>query len=174
MGFADALIKLGIYYDSQESLDFIDSVGKVYKDITDSISKDSFYHRIIAPTGTLSILADCSQSIEPVYAEVFERNLTVGKIEETREIYKSKYTRIAHEISPEWHVKIQAQWQKWVDGGISKTVNLPYNASIADVRKIYLSAYENKCKGITVYRNGSKDQQVFYSKTSCEGETCYL
>lgn len=174
MGFADALIKLGIYYDSKECLDFIDEVGVVYKEVTDAISPDSFYHRIIAPTGSLSILADCSASIEPVFSEVFERNLTVGKIEETREIYKSKYARVAHEISPEWHINIQAQWQKWADGGISKTINLPSNASIENVKDAYIKAYELKCKGITVYRDFSKSEQVYYSKPSCEGDACYL
>lgn len=174
MGFADALIKLGIYYDSKECLDFIDEIGKIYKEVTDYISPDSFYHRIIAPTGSLSILADCSASIEPVFSEVFERNLTVGKIEETREIYKSKYAKVAHEISPEWHINIQAQWQKWADGGISKTINLPSSASIENVREAYIKAYESKCKGITIYRDFSKSEQVYYSKPSCEGDACYL
>lgn len=174
MGFADALIKLGIKYDSQDTLDFIDSVGKVYKEVTDAVSPDSFYHRIIAPTGSLSILADCSSSVEPIFAEVFERHLTVGKIEETRDFYKSEYVRTAHEISPEWHIKIQAQWQKWADGGISKTINLPYEASIDDVKNAYKLAWELGCKGITAYRDGSKESQVLYVKHGCEGDTCYL
>jgi ribonucleoside-diphosphate reductase alpha chain len=174
MGFADALIKLGIYYDSQDCLDFIDTIGKVYKEVTDSVAEDSFYRRIVAPTGSLSILADCSSGVEPIFSEVFERHLTVGKIEETREIYKSQYVRAAHEITPEWHVNIQAQWQKWVDGGISKTINLPYSASIDDVKHAYIQAYKLGCKGITVYRDMSKNEQVLYAKHGCEGETCYL
>jgi ribonucleoside-diphosphate reductase alpha chain len=175
MGFADALIKLGIYYDSKECLDFIDQVGAVWKRVTDTVDPDAFYHRIIAPTGSLSILADCSASIEPIFAEVFERSLTVGRIEETRNIYKSQYLRVAHEIAPEWHIKVQAQWQKWADGGISKTINLPYNASIEDIKAAYMLAYESGCKGITVYRDMSKSKQVLYAmKPSCEGDTCYL
>jgi ribonucleoside-diphosphate reductase alpha chain len=173
MGFADALIKMEIYYDSQASLDFIDSVGEIYKNVTDDIAKDSFYKRIIAPTGSLSILADCSSGIEPVFSEIFERNLTVGKIEETRDIYKSRYTRVSHNIEPEWHLKVQAKWQEWVDGGISKTINLPSSASIRDVKNIYRKAWKLGTKGITVYRNMSKDHQVLYAK-GCEGETCYL
>ena len=174
MGFADALIKLGIYYDSKDALDFIDDIGVVYKEITDSVCPDAFYHRIIAPTGSLSILADCSASVEPIFSEVFERHLTVGKIEETRDFYKSEYVRTAHEIEPEWHVNIQAQWQKWADGGISKTVNLPRFASIENVKDIYKYAWDKGCKGITIYRDFSKDEQVLYSKPSCEGDTCYL
>lgn len=173
MGFADALIKLGIYYDSKDALDFVEDIGKVYRETTDAMSENSFYHRIIAPTGSLSILADCSSSIEPVFSEVFERNLTVGKIEETRDIYKSKYVRVTHDIAPEWHVYMQTKWQEFVDGGISKTINLPSHSSIEDVKSAYKLAWELGAKGITVYRNLSKKEQVLYVK-SCEGDTCYL
>ena len=68
----------------------------------------------------------------------------------------------ALEISPVWHVKMQAVFQKHVDNAVSKTVNLPESASIADVKKVYLLAYELKCKGITIYRYGSKPGQVLY------------
>jgi ribonucleoside-diphosphate reductase alpha chain len=173
MGFADALIKMEIYYDSQACLDFIDSVGKIYKDVSEYFAGDSFYQRIIAPTGSLSILADCSSGIEPVFSEIFERDLTVGKIEETRDIYKSKYTRVAHSIEPEWHLKVQAKWQEWVDGGISKTVNLHNGASIRDVKNIFRKAWKLGAKGVTIYRNLSKDKQVLYTK-GCDGESCYL
>ena len=68
--------------------------------------------------------------------------------------------RTALDISPEWHVRIQAEFQKYVDNAVSKTVNLPQNASLEDVRHSYLLAWQLKCKGITVYRYGSKSQQV--------------
>ncbi|MDI6736933.1 MAG: adenosylcobalamin-dependent ribonucleoside-diphosphate reductase [Nanoarchaeota archaeon] len=70
---------------------------------------------------------------------------------------------ISHEIKPEWHVKVQAAFQRWVDNAVSKTVNLPSNASIDDVMAVYLSAWKMKCKGITVYRYGSKSEQVLYA-----------
>lgn len=174
MGFADCLIKLGINYDSEECLKFIDTIGEILDKETKEIAGESFYRTIIAPTGSLSILADCSSGIEPVFADVFERNLTVGKIEETRDIYKSEYCKTAFEITPEWHLKVLAQWQKWTTGGVSKTINMPNHSSIEDVKNIYYNAWKSGCKGITIYRDMSKDSQVLYRKPSCEGETCSL
>jgi len=179
MGFADTLIMLGIKYDSQDSLDFIDKVGEVYKKTTIETDKDTFhfYRRIIAPTGSLSIIADCSSGIEPVFDAAFKRNLTVGVIQETRDLYKSKYLRTSHQVSAEWHVKVLAQWQKWVDGGVSKTVNLPREASVQDVRDVYRMAWEMGCKGITVYRDQSRDEQVLtstFKPNRCDGAECTL
>jgi ribonucleoside-diphosphate reductase alpha chain len=174
MGFADACIKMEVMYDSDGCIDFIRAIGEIYKRISDGVAEGSLYKRIIAPTGSLSILADCSSGIEPVFADVFERNLTVGKIEETRDIYKSKYCRVSHDISPEWHLKVQAEWQSWVDGGISKTINMPHSATYRDVRNAYLQAWKNGVKGVTVYRDMSKGEQVLYRKPSCSDGECML
>ncbi len=70
----------------------------------------------------------------------------------------------ALDISYEWHIRMQACFQKYIDNGVSKTINLPYEASPETVKNAFLLAWRLRCKGITVYRYGSKEEQVLYIK----------
>ena len=133
---------------------------------------------MVAPTGTISIISGCSSGIEPAFAICFIRNVLEGtqlletnwvfeKTAEEKDFYSipediRKVFITALEIPPEWHIKMQAAFQKYCDSGISKTVNLPHKATPADIKKIYFLAWRMKCKTICIYRYGSKSQQVLY------------
>ncbi|MCX5726458.1 MAG: vitamin B12-dependent ribonucleotide reductase [Candidatus Saganbacteria bacterium] len=224
MGFAEMLIALGIPYDSNNALKlgerimaFISSIGRKtsvelakkrgsFPNFKGSIWQRKGYKAFrnatittIAPTGSISIIADCTSGIEPLFAVSFIRDVLEGtKLLEanpmfekmamengfykTELMYKVAQTGIvkglkdiplkvrrlfitALEIPPEWHVRMQAVFQKHTDNAVSKTVNLPEGSTIADVRKAYLLAHKLKCKGITIYRYGSKREQVLYRGT---------
>lgn len=149
----------------------------------------------IAPTGTLSIIAGTSSSIEPIFALAFTRVVTVGTFIEVNRLFLEmlrryelddqevvklvaesgtiahnpyfprklrELFRTAHDVPPKYHVCHQAVWQQWVDAGVSKTVNMVYEATPADIVETYILAWKLGCKGITVYRDKSKSKQVIY------------
>jgi ribonucleoside-diphosphate reductase alpha chain len=97
-------------------------------------------------------------------AELLEGIAKTGsaqKIEAIPEDVKKIFVT-ALDIQPEWHVRMQAAFQKYTDNAVSKTVNLPNEARVEDVRKVYELAWKLKCKGVTVFRYGSKPEQVLY------------
>lgn len=128
----------------------------------------------IAPTGTLSIIAGCSGGIEPNFAWKVDRSgqldgalaidyhpLAEAYLKDNQEL--PAWFVASQDVDTEWHVKMQAAWQAHTDNAISKTINAPFSASVADVEKAYLMAYDMGCKGITYYRDGSRQHQVLSS-----------
>jgi ribonucleoside-diphosphate reductase alpha chain len=148
----------------------------------------------IAPTGTLSLIADCSSGIEPLYAVHYVRKALEGMefhmtdplflelaekdgflspsltkalsegamprdLPEVPQAIKELFIT-AFEIPPTWHIKVQAAFQEYTDNAVSKTINFPRDATKDDVKAAFLMAYQERCKGITIYRSGSKPSQV--------------
>lgn len=217
MGFADLLLLLGIPYASEDAVMLADEIGAFVRKNAEEASEElaeqrgtyPYWRRSrheqeskrvrnsallgIAPTGSISIIADCSGGIEPNYAFAYTRAVSGGsdllmmnpafkKVmrahaipeEIAKKIAKRGYATdeddlpqelkdillTAQQVPPEWHIRIQAAWQKHVDSGISKTINFPATASIKDIEEGMLLAWRLGCKGITVYRDNSLDVQV--------------
>ncbi len=180
MGWADLLLKMGITYGDNESLKFAHKLGKFFQEISHNKSVelgkergtpktcryDELEHRrnvtilTIAPTGTISIIAGCSSSIEPIFSSTIHRYDNTGYKEIKHPMANKKHFKCASDLTWKQHVDIQAVFQSYIDASISKTANLPNNATIQDVFGTYMYAYKNKCKGITIYRDGCKTTQV--------------
>ena len=219
MGFDDMLIQLGVSYDSEQGLAIAEEVARFVSEEANKASlelgeqrgvfpafKGSVYdvpdgprfrnatRTTVAPTGSLSIIANCSSGIEPIFALSYVRHILEGEelvevnpyfeqvakdggfyspelmkdlalgkklrdIEGVPEDVKRIFVT-AHDITPEWHVKMQAAFQRFCDSAVSKTVNFPYEATPEDVANVYMRAYEEKVKGITIYRDRSRESQV--------------
>lgn len=230
MGWADLLLKLGVPYNSAAALDLADEVMSFIsrEAIQASIAlarsrgpfprwgMESIYQgasqpprrnatvTTIAPTGTISLIANCSSGIEPIYSIAYER-LSFGsdrmlfmhplfaQYATDQGFYSEPLIRevtrngslhdlpdvpaeakrlfvTTHDIAPEWHVRVQAAFQKHIDAAVSKTINFPASATVADVEQAYLMAFELGCKGITIYRDGSREQQVLSTQTGAIAE----
>jgi ribonucleoside-diphosphate reductase alpha chain len=227
MGFADALFKLGIPYNSEDGVAFAEAVMKFINDRGHQASQRLARTRgnfanwegsiwqtkyntpmrnaavtTVAPTGTISMLANCSSGIEPLFSLVFFRNVlkerkdakpmievneyflkvakergfckdeimekiaqegSIQHIDEIPEDVKRVFV-CAHDIAPEWHLKMQAAFQRHCDSSISKTINFPNNATVDQVDMIYREAYKLACKGVTVYRDGCRNNQPMATK----------
>ncbi len=219
MGWADLLIKLGIPYNSPEALalgnqvmEFINSrahresqelakIRGAFPNFTGSRYAVENGQAIrnatcttIAPTGTISIIANCSSGVEPLFAVSYVRQvLDNNKLIEVHPLFEQTAKQggfyspelmqeiaekgtiqgieaipdeiralfvTAHDITPEDHVRMQAAFQQHTDNAVSKTVNFGHTATREDVRTVYRLAYQEGCKGVTIYRDGSRDMQV--------------
>ncbi|MDP6586811.1 MAG: hypothetical protein QF535_19300, partial [Anaerolineales bacterium] len=227
MGFADLLIQLRVPYNSDkarsigaELMKFIQTRADIASQIlaeergtfpswADSdFARDEMKFRnacrlTVAPTGTISMLANTSSGIEPTFALAWKKmNILEGEtlyytnkyFEQDAKKYGFYSDELMEHISgggslqeredvPDWakdvyitspeisgkdHVLMQSAFQKFCDAGISKTINLPNSASQVDVGAAYMLAYNNGCKGITVYRSGSREKEVLVAETKSE------
>jgi len=140
------------------------------EDIRESIAGQGMRNAVLltqAPTGTTSILAGVSSGIEPVYNFEFKRNDRTGEhvvyhplFEQWKKGHPNEenpdYFVCAMDLSPIEHLKVQAKVQEYTDSSISKTVNAPNSYSVEDVKELYTKAYDWGCKGITFFRDGSR------------------
>jgi ribonucleoside-diphosphate reductase alpha chain len=233
MGFADLLFQLTIPYNSEKALAVAEEImgfiqteshqaslalaqqRGVFPNYEQSrYSGDSLlaYRNAttttIAPTGTLSIISNCSSGIEPLFALSFVRTVmdndkltevnphfeaaarrqgfysealmeaiagagTIAHMDDIPDAVRQVFVT-AHDISPEWHLRMQAAFQKHTDNAVSKTVNLARDATVADVQKIYDLAWKLGCKGVTIYRDGSKENQVLSFSSDKKEEDAFM
>jgi ribonucleoside-diphosphate reductase alpha chain len=128
----------------------------------------------IAPTGSISIIAGCSSGIEPVFDFVTVQKRPVGEHRVIHLLYEEWLKEhgdvalppcfiTAREIPYQWHIRMQAAFQKHTHNAVSKTINLPNNSTKGDVSEALLLAHKLGCKGITLYRDGSRKEQVITS-----------
>ncbi|HYT00200.1 MAG TPA: adenosylcobalamin-dependent ribonucleoside-diphosphate reductase [Thermoplasmata archaeon] len=219
MGFARVLFALEVPYDSKEGVEWGRKIMKFIQEIGYSESARladergtypawegsrqwekglkvrNSYVTTVAPTGTISMIADTSGGCEPEFSLIWYKRVMDGEelpyfLDYFEEVAKregfwredlvkkildnhgsprglkdvpEKWQRVfatAHDVSSEWHVRMQAGFQDYSDAAVSKTINMPREATVEDVKKAYLLAFELHCKGITVYRDGSREDQV--------------
>lgn len=192
MGYADMLYMLGVRYGSEEALNLASAVMSTIYTTAEPIARAYGNSTItcIAPTGTISIIANCSSGIEPVFSleydrVAFDRELdrdgtpkrTIlhfihpeydeASMNDDIRIHNGTFVR-AHEVTPEEHIKTQAIFQRFTDMAVSKTINMPSHATPQHIEEAYILAWQSDCKGITVYRDGCKSAQVLYeTKEKC-------
>jgi ribonucleoside-diphosphate reductase alpha chain len=228
MGFADMLVEFGIPYNSPQAVGLAEEIMKFIQEEGRKVSaflarergvfptfEGSIYDRengmrvrnatvtTIAPTGTISMIANCSSGIEPLFAIVYEKNVLDGnkllevhpafkKLAQDEGFFSDELMKMvadggslmkiygiprrirdvfvtAHDIEPRAHIAIQAAFQKYTDNAVSKTVNFKHDATQSDVEEVFRFAYDLNCKGVTVYRDGSRKNQVMTAGTSGSG-----
>lgn len=186
-GWADALALSGIHYDSKEAVTLLRLLLSFVRGVADDesvrlghekgsapcfegtdIVKRNATTLCIAPTGTIAILMGASSGIEPHFLLEWDRYMGDGGVLHEQIAVMDKLDNFtphtAMEIPWEWHVKHQAAAQEFVDLAVSKTINLPNDASKEDVWQAYVAMWRSGCKGGTVFRDGCRDEQVLVSR----------
>ena len=147
--------------------------------VRDKVGRDGIRNVTLltqAPTGTTGTMVNTSTGVEPFYSWVYYRKSRLGLHEEKVPIVKQwheahpeadelpDYFVTAMDLSPREHVKVQGAFQRWIDSAISKTCNVPNEYSVEQVSELFMYMYELGCKGGTIYRDGSRDEQVLMLK----------
>ena len=215
MGIAELMLKLGVRYGSDESVQLIDEIYKAiavsaYETSSDlaqekdafpnfdaekflesgfmqampersreKIRRDGIRNVTLltqAPTGTTGTMVNTSTGVEPFFSWVYYRKSRLGLHEEQVPIVKDWYEAhpeatelpdyfvTAMDLTPHEHIKVQGAFQRWIDSAISKTCNVPSEYTVDEVSELYKYMYELGCKGGTIYRDGSRDEQVLMLK----------
>lgn len=222
MGIAELMLKVGIRYGSDESVEFIDDVYKLIActsyetsaelakekgafpkfdaekflesgymlqmpdDVREKVRENGIRNVTLltqAPTGTTGTMVNTSTGVEPFFSWVYYRKSRLGLHEEQVPIVADWYEAhpdavelpdyfvTAMDLAPRDHVKVQGAFQRWIDSAISKTCNVPNDYSVEQVSELYQYMYDLGCKGGTIYRDGSRDEQVLMLKGDERAET---
>jgi ribonucleoside-diphosphate reductase alpha chain len=208
MGVADAMLKLRIKYGSEASLEFLNDVGKVLLESSYAESEKlgvergiplaallagnetgSYRRNIttvsIAPTGSIAFIAECSHGIEPIFSPSYKRVDERGKEYLFTHALKDEdyFVSAIGSKTPTWkeQIDIVKVIQQNCDSGVSKTINLANSATKQDVQDAFIYAWEGNCKGITVYRDGSRQFQILTEvkeedslEQSCKNGVCTI
>lgn len=190
MGYADMLLHQEIAYGSQESLDQIEFIMKFVYDIAEDesiiigeelevpkncqvlpVPRRNITLTTIAPTGTISLIAGCSSGIEPIFSEIVVRNDKTGSYTFESNLAEKPFFRCAvssngaTEVTWQEHLAMLNSAQRFVDSGVSKTINCPNHTHRETVYNIFLEAWKLPfIKGLTIYRNGSRKVEVLSPK----------
>lgn len=206
MGFADLLLRLKIAYGSEESIQLLKEILTyiyvVARQESENLSNEyvvpenckvlpepryNITLTTVAPTGTVSLIAGCSSGIEPIFSEITVRNDKTGIYLFENDLSSQPYFRCAvaangaTEVTWEEHIGILSAAQMCVDSGVSKTINFPTNTHRETIAKAFIMAWKMGCKGLAVYRNGSRKVEVLSPKNlkkdkcpKCDGELIAL
>ena len=185
MGYADMLLMQEIAYGSPEALQILEDILKFMEDVSvdesEKMGKEygvplqcqklpeprrNITTNTVAPTGTLSLIAGCSSGIEPIFSEITVRNDKTGTYTFENDLAEKPYFRCAvssngaQEVTWEEHIETLAATQKHIQSGVSKTINFPNNAKRESIANAVMLAWQKGCKGLAVYRNGSRKIEV--------------
>ncbi len=198
MGLADVFCELGIRYGSPESVEVAEEFAHAIQNFSYDASEELAHERgtyagyefgmpwrrnlncqVIAPTGTISRLAECSFGIEPHFDVepdgTYQSFIVGGQFTDYNKYHTYPAFTPASDVTVDEHLAIQAAFQRHTDQAVSKTINAPYETTVGEIAHAYIRAWETGCKGVTVLRQGSREETVIgVTSGDCVGAACSL